>query len=178
MGEAIRVLETPKRKSQGLVLEKPKNRKQTRIRTKTAPVKTRTKNRTKNIANAFRLFAFFATIFLVLGLLIVSVMSYNRLAVLNKEIASTKNDIAVLQAEHDYLQIKLEPYVSKGRIENLAKTRLNMDYPKQDQIAKVTIDRDVYPTTVVRSQDLNPESARHDESVFASVSDLIFGLLK
>ena len=68
--------------------------------------------------------------------------------------------------------------MSKGRIENLAKTRLNMDYPKQDQIAKVTIDRDVYPTTVVRSQDLNPESARHDESVFASVSDLIFGLFK
>lgn len=174
MGEAIRVLETPKRRAQNLVLENPKRRKKTRVKTKTQDTKIRTRVSTRNLFNIFRFILFGSTTIIAFGLLIVSIMSYNRLSVLSKEISTTKNDIAVLQAEHDYLQIKLEPYVTKGRIENLAKTRLNMDYPKQEQVAKVTINKDVFPTTVVRSQDLDPDTAMDSQSVFASVSDLMY----
>nr|WP_072514175.1 hypothetical protein [Ndongobacter massiliensis] len=72
-----------------------------------------------------------------LYLLVCSIMGYTVLSSLNREMASVRTELRALEADRDYAAMQLEPYIEDTRIEQLARTRLNMDYPTAQQQVQI-----------------------------------------
>lgn len=68
---------------------------------------------------------------LCIGLLIVTLVGYNKLSSLNGEMVSLRNEIGSLEAQNGTLLLELRPYTEETRIERLAKMRLHMSYPDE-----------------------------------------------
>lgn len=170
MSEAVRQLEiqAPIRKRKLQVVSRPKK-------------ETKAKSRKRVRINAERMICNFLCTVLVassIGLLIYMAMGYNRLASINREISKTQREISSLEAEHDYLKIQLEPYVAKGRIENLAKSQLGMVYPNENQITTVSLDNSVTTSTVARTQEINQPTEPSNDNAFASITKLFTSIFR
>ncbi len=59
------------------------------------------------------------------------------ISALNTKRDSLAVKIGQLEADRDFLVMKLEPYKATARIEMLAKIQLGMDYPKQEQMVHI-----------------------------------------
>lgn len=138
MGEAIRRLEyvSPSqinRNAKPKKMQVAVDRKANRLRTlNVARIK-------KSVLNFVKIFAFIGTFIGTIGLIIMLLVGYNNLSSINNEIQNINSDIKELQAERDYLTLKLEPYKDPERIEKLAEERLHMFRPEANQVATVTI---------------------------------------
>lgn len=73
-------------------------------------------------------------------LLITSLLRYNELSGLNRNIRETATEVENLRAQHDTLTMQLAPYIENSRIENLAKRRLGMRYPSKEQVLSAVRD--------------------------------------
>lgn len=67
-------------------------------------------------------------------LLITSLLRYNELSGMNRNIRETATQVENLRAQYDTLTMQLAPYTEASRIEELAKRRLGMQYPSKEQI--------------------------------------------
>lgn len=167
MGEAIRV-------------DLPNNKRKLKVITKRATKQEIEKKEQSKIRVRIpvRFIFFILMTCLTLSLLIMTIMGYNEVSMMNGRIADLNEDISSLEAEHDYLSIQLEPYVSTGRIENLAKTRLKMDYPDETQILALTPKSDVFESTIVRSNEVELENTEGTTSLQASVKEFFISLFR
>lgn len=82
----------------------------------------------------------FSAVFMTCALLLASLMSYNELSMAHRDLAKTRNEISSMKADYDYIQMKIAPYLEPDRIESIAKNRLHMSRPDDDQIMEVTVD--------------------------------------
>lgn len=99
-------------------------------------MKTRTAVRVRPVG-MFRAFALFFGLACCAYLLVRSIMGYTVLSGLNREMASVRTELRALEADRDYAAMQLEPYIKDTRIEQLARTRLHMDYPTTAQKVQV-----------------------------------------
>ena len=170
MGEAIGVLKIPRREERLRVSDRRQERGRTVRSGQRAEEKVRENAIRSHRRISIRFYIFIALAVLTVGLLFFTMMGYNEISSLSNEIADLESEISVMEAEHDYLSMKLGPYVSRGRIENLAKTRLNMVYPEGDQLVSIQPDDKAFPSTVARTQEVQEGDSRTNSSIFASVS--------
>lgn len=84
-----------------------------------------------------------------IGLLMSSLLRYNELTKLNRDIRTLQADIEALQAQNDSLEMQLAPFTAKERIEQLARHRLGMDYPS-------TNNQLVVPSSLAKNNDIIP----------------------
>lgn len=136
---------TPRQRE--VVLEQRKTRTKTKPQTRTmAKTKVKTLSRAQAQARSrVRVRVFFwiavscATVATVV-LLITSLLRYNELSGLNRNIRETATEVENLRAQHDTLTMQLAPYIDNSRIENLAKRRLGMRYPSKEQVLSAVRD--------------------------------------
>lgn len=76
------------------------------------------------------------------SLLIASLLSYNKVSVAQKEMDDLTREVSALKAERSVLEMELEPYLDRERLESLASNRLHMVYPDDDQILACEQDPD------------------------------------
>lgn len=67
----------------------------------------------------------------------VLITRYGEITAKNQESRVLSKRMEELEANRDYLVMKLEPYKATARIESLAKINLGMDYPTQEQIVYI-----------------------------------------
>lgn len=111
----------------------PQKRKKVRTQTKSQ------KSRAFVLLRRPRLFMF-CSVVLTLGLLLTTLVSYNALTIANRELVETTNKIEKMEAQYNALEKELAPYIELDRIESIAKNRLHMSRPEEDQIMKVTVE--------------------------------------
>lgn len=73
-------------------------------------------------------------------LLMTSLLRYNELSGLNRDIRETAAQVENLRAQQDTLAMQLAPYIEASRIEDLAKRRLGMRYPSKEQVLSAVRD--------------------------------------
>lgn len=84
------------------------------------------------------------TIFLALTLVLSFkvIMNYTIISRLNNDIQTIEEEIAIKESEVDLLNAELEPFKSASRIEELAKLKLGLDYPKQNQYVQIDLEEE------------------------------------
>lgn len=70
------------------------------------------------------------------------IMNFTRMSQLSNEIDQIEGQIAIKESERDDLEAKLEPYKRTSRIEEIAKLKLGLDYPKSSQIVRLDMDKE------------------------------------
>ncbi len=75
-------------------------------------------------------------------LIILLVVGYTDMVKINSDLIILEAANKDLAQEKNSLEFKLEPYLNKSRIENLAKEKLHMIYPTNDHIVKLKEDSD------------------------------------
>lgn len=74
-------------------------------------------------------------VFFVLGSLMLLpfiVVGYTKMVAINSDISIIQYENRELNKQVDNLETKIKPYISRTRIENIAKNRLNMVFPGKD----------------------------------------------
>ena len=80
------------------------------------------------------------------------IMNFTRMSQLSNEIDQIEGQIAIKESERDDLEAKLEPYIRTSRIEEIAKVKLGLDYPKASQIVRLDMDKETL------AKDIAPEN--------------------
>ncbi len=83
-----------------------------------------------------------SSIILSAVLIILLVVGYTDMVKINSDLIILEAANKDLAQEKNSLEFKLEPYLNKSRIENLAKEKLHMIYPTNDHIVKLKEDSD------------------------------------
>ncbi|MDD7433628.1 MAG: cell division protein FtsL [Peptoniphilaceae bacterium] len=104
---------------------------------KNTAVRSRTRVQSMTLPALFSRLFFGLTVLLSVGLLMTSLVSYNQLNVVNRDITKLKQDLDSFQAERDYYVMELAPYLQKDRVETIAREKLKMAYPKEGQVLTV-----------------------------------------
>lgn len=94
--------------------------------------KIRTKNQYR-----MRITVLVATFAVSAALIVWMLIGYTTITRMNHEITAISNEITAMEANRDTLAMQLRPYTSDGRIEQLAKDRLAMDYPSESQVVAI-----------------------------------------
>lgn len=81
------------------------------------------------------------------------IMGYTQISALESDIANIEGQISLKEAERDGLASELEPYKDSDRIEELARLELGFDYPKDDQLAYIEVDRDKPPVQIAEEKE-------------------------
>lgn len=79
-------------------------------------------------------------IFFIIGSLVLLpfiVVGYTEMVAINSNISITKYENRELNKQIENLEIKIKPYISRTRIENIAKNRLNMVFPGKDNFVNI-----------------------------------------
>lgn len=87
------------------------------------------------------------------------IMNFTRMSQLSNEIDQIEGQIAIKESERDDLEAKLEPYIRTSRIEEIAKVKLGLDYPKASQIVRLDMDKETL------AKDIAPE----DEGILDTI---------
>lgn len=76
------------------------------------------------------------------------IMNYTVISRLNNDIQTIEEEIAIKESEIDLLNAELEPFKSASRIEELAKLKLGLDYPKQNQYVEIDLEEETRVTDI------------------------------
>lgn len=101
--------------------------------------RTRAKSRSKSKVNIYELQKGFVIFGLILSLLLIiyMVLGYTQMVSINSKNKVTQIENENIELAINTLEVKLEPYTSKERIEKIASYRLEMVYPQATNIVRL-----------------------------------------
>lgn len=101
--------------------------------------RTRAKSRSKSKVNIYELQKGFVIFGLILSLLLIiyMVLGYTQMVSINSKNKVTQIENENIELAINALEVKLQPYTSKERIEKIASYRLEMVYPQATNIVRL-----------------------------------------
>lgn len=101
--------------------------------------RTRAKSRSKSKVNIYELQKGFVIFGLILSLLLIiyMVLGYTQMVSINSKNKVTQIENENIELAINTLEVKLQPYTSKERIEKIASYRLEMVYPQATNIVRL-----------------------------------------
>lgn len=135
----------------------------TRLGSKTK-AKSKAKSKADSIKKVFVISASFVSFILIISI----VLGYTEMVSINSNNKILQYENENLKLTIDSLELKLEPYASKERIEKIASNRLNMIYPKSTNVVKLEKKEEKVTEFVEKDKD-----KKSDKSLISYVNGLL-----